>query len=151
MESRIEPSFSDGLAGAQELSHLQDKRRAMTSGVFITPEDIEWRSPSQVTQLLSDIPGLTLSSYRIRGRVVDPRTAVFGQRGCQYQTFVDGIRVNPVPRDMDSVVFINDVIPMADIAAIEVYACGNSAPPRFAALNGNCGVLVIWSRRPGRR
>jgi hypothetical protein len=69
------------------------------------------------------------------------------------EIYVDGVRFYttkwpPDPRfDSDhGDQYINDQIPTSTIAAIEVYPRAVGAPPKYQSLNGNCGVILIWTR-----
>jgi len=67
--------------------------------------------------------------------------------------YVDNIRFYttkwpPDPRtdDMSRYEFIDDLISTNTVAAIEVYPTAVNAPPRYQTLNGNCGVILIWTK-----
>lgn len=134
-----------GLAMTGFYSRLTDQEHGTNSGVFITPEEIERRAPAQVSQLLSAVQGVRLG----RGRR-DSRLVVYGQRGCQFATYLDGVPMNRYASVRgDTLVFIDDVVSASDLAAVEVYTRGTKAPSQFQSLNGSCGVLLLWTKRGG--
>jgi hypothetical protein len=42
--------------------------------------------------------------------------------------------------------FVNEMVVPSSVAAMEVYPRGTGAPPEFQPMNGNCGVVLIWTR-----
>jgi hypothetical protein len=42
--------------------------------------------------------------------------------------------------------FVNEMVVPSSVAAMEVYPRGTGAPPEFQPMNGNCGVVLIWTK-----
>ena len=160
---RASSRSTDRLRGFED--RLLQRSRGAISGSFVTAAQIEQRSPTQVTQMLIDIPGITIE--RVHPNF--PRYAIFGRSSllssasdnfrCPANVYLDGTRVQ---QGGDAVmvkgewvgqeqgVSIDDLISPGAIAGIEVYRVGNQAPPEFQALNGTCAVVVIWSKNTAK-
>ncbi len=41
---------------------------------------------------------------------------------------------------------IDEFVSLDKIAAVEVYARANLAPPEYATMDGGCGVVAIWTK-----
>ena len=134
-------------------SRLQDHDHGANTGVFITPEELEFRHPLALSQVLQGIQGLVISRAIGTVGVKGPNAGkmiAYGQRGCQMETYIDGARTNIHLTTMtDTMNYIDDLLPAMDIGAIEVYNRGTKAPSRFQTLNGSCGVILIWTKRGG--
>lgn len=145
---------------------MADRENGVNSGHFITGEDIERRLfPPRFTSLLDGIPSVRVSMS------FDGLKVPLGSQdgGCILTTYLDGIRLPlypqqklsqatgfyssgrggstkaplPTRKDSDS---IDDMIKTSAVAGVEVYTRGTQAPPEYSSLNGNCGVILIWTR-----
>jgi len=117
------------------------RRQARGSGLFITRADIEARSPTRLSDLMRQFPGI-----RYVGRpgglmgIRFPSTSM-ARRDCPPQYWIDGRRVSN---------FELDEMTPGDIEGIELYSGPSSTPTQFATNDGKtCGTVVIWSRPPG--
>jgi hypothetical protein len=110
-----------------------EERRHTGRGVYITREQIEGRAAVQLSDLLTNISGVTVERDDYGNHVY-----VWIGRGyfrCEPILFIDGS-----PR---GVVNINDYRP-GQVEAIEVYTRASAAPPGYRM--GRCGSLIIWTR-----
>lgn len=126
---------------------LEDRRRGVNSGWFLTPEDLARRQATHATNLLRSIPGVQIRRFFLSGYEWD---ALVDSRNCPLTVYLDGIRLGPpsrlgtalgnpgIPAEIDA------VIPPSEIAGVEVYT--RSAPTGYEMLNGNCGVAMFWTR-----
>jgi len=124
------------------------------SGIFLTPEYIEKRRPSKVTDLFYAMPGTRVVEG---GGGVGPRVVYFrtGERFsgiCWPMIYIDrhlasigGLGGGADPSALDSRLHPNDV------SAIEVYRGAAEVPPEFNGANAGCGVVVVWTHRGGGR
>jgi hypothetical protein len=126
---------------------MKDAERGIARGYFITPEDIDKRKPTWITQMVQDLP-----SIRVCRRVSiicldgDPKGAVIlGPEGCLMTVYLDNIRVigSRTRRAEDP---INLLALPTSVAGIEVYPRSVSAPPQYLSMNGTCGVVLIWTK-----
>ena len=125
---------------------MTDREKGINSGHFITAEDIEKRNfPRRFTMLLEEIP-----SVRIRN--VSCSMAPTGTGGCVMTTYLDGARLVAYPeqsltgRSRAVGGGLDGLIGTGSVAGVEVYSRGSQAPPEYQALNGSCGVILIWTR-----
>jgi hypothetical protein len=52
-----------------------------------------------------------------------------------------GIRPSDLERDL-----VNELALPGHVAGMEIYPRGVGAPPEFQSLNGDCGVVLIWTK-----
>jgi hypothetical protein len=116
---------------------LRESTRGASTGRFVTPEEIERRRPVRATALLEGMSG-------VKVLLINPKQyAVFGTNNCPMTVFLDGVRLSSLASKTATP--FDDFIPSTSLAGMEVYARAN-APVEFQALNGTCGVVVIWSK-----
>ena len=118
---------------------LKDSERGFTRGHYITPEDIAFRKPHLVTQLIEGIPSVRIKhSPNARGDRIE------GTNGCPMTVYLDRVRIVGKLNGRDDLV--NEIVQITHVAAIEVYSRPLAAPPEYQALNGTCGVVLIWTK-----
>lgn len=106
-------------------------------GHFLTPADLESGTGRLLVDRLAKIPGV---------RVLRDKVFLFSRRGslCVPPVYLDGTKVTWVAGDVET------LIGLEDVEAVEVYRGILETPPRFGGmLTGECGALVIWTRRRG--
>lgn len=130
---------------------MADVERGINRGWFITPEELDLRKPLGVTQAVEGLP-------RVRTQpvfVTPVRRAVPGNhnlriedaRGCPLTVFLDRMVIQPTRwrgRLVDET--INTLITVTSVAGIEVYPSYFGAPPEYRAVDGTCGVVLIWTK-----
>jgi hypothetical protein len=134
------------------------KERVETgNGYYITRADVEARRPMYTTDLLRDVPGLTLIGS---GSGLHPMVSVSGRStttqmggNCPTQIWIDGFLLNRrtiggagPTQDFR----IDDAVSPGSIEGIEVYRGLSSVPAEFLNEDARCGVIAIWTRRGGR-
>jgi hypothetical protein len=135
---------------------MKENERGINHGYFITPEDLEFRKPNRITQMVEGIPGVYLrnSGKMIVGAPCPELTpaCVPVSRGlyrCVMTVYLDrvrvvgrlGIRPSDLERDL-----VNELALPGHVAGMEIYPRGVGAPPEFQSLNGDCGVVLIWTK-----
>ncbi len=154
-----------------ELTGFYDRQRS-DFGHYITPEAIERRRATRVTELLAPLPGVrVVSSGNVGSRYVQLRGSHLSQGGlCRPRVFVDGLIYNRGDSRMRGVddwgrpesgdagdtlgtntfyeLNIDDIAHPSSIAGIEVYRSGTQVPVRFGggSIETQCGVIVIWTK-----
>jgi hypothetical protein len=128
-----------------------DFRRERGLGVHITREQIEQRSPANVTDMLLELPGVRAERSGVRasgGRQIYMGRALAGPGGgdCPAQVWVDGVLMTRVGRAGGDVA-IDDVVRPLDVEVIEVFRGLGTVPPEFLNPYARCGVVAIWTRR----
>jgi hypothetical protein len=106
-------------------------RRAKGFGRFVTQEEIATRNPPALSGMLA---GTGVRVGCRRGVCVPTRV---GSRACPLAVFLDGVWV----REFDL-----DWVPPDDVAGIEIYK-GAQVPTEFARHAGDCGAVLVWTRR----
>jgi hypothetical protein len=118
-------------------------------GTFITREDIERRNPSQITDLLADVPGVRLSAGGIgaNSRLVSmTRATSFSGGRCPVQVWIDGMLAT---RGQTEGVPLDDLATPTILEGIEIYRGASTIPPEFISPESRCGVIALWTRRGG--
>jgi hypothetical protein len=146
------------------------ERQKSNFGHFVTPDAIDRRQASRVTDLLTVIPGVQLfvsgggsagaAQVGLRGSSVTDGAL------CRPRVFVDGVmyargdsrpvRVRPSTATeqedleirMDRSFSLDDIGHPSTIAAVEVYRSATQVPVQFGGTSAEtlCGVIVIWTR-----
>jgi hypothetical protein len=139
---------------------MRDHDKGINHGYFITPEDLELRKPNVITQMVEGLPGVYLRNRSARGGsmiVGSPCSELTpscvpvgaGLYRCVMTVYLDGIRVVGrlaiSPADIEKEL-VNELALPNTVAGMEVYPRGVGAPPEFQPMNGNCGVVLIWTK-----
>lgn len=133
---------------------MKDAERGINHGYFVTPEDLEFRKPNQITQMVEGFPSVYMT------RTADPKkdiiaggpcagankcVLVAGFPRCAMTVYVDRIRIAGKPGNgRDD--FVNELVVPTHVAAMEIYPRGIGAPPEYQSMNGSCGVVLIWTK-----
>ena len=124
--------------------------RAATSsfGVFVTAQELEAKSPRWMSDALRDVPGV---------RVIPQGTGRLGQlelRQCAPMVYLDAIPLTHIMNRRSASALgeayeaINLVHP-SSVEIIEVYRGASELPAEFGGSSGQCGAIVIWTKRGG--
>jgi hypothetical protein len=107
-------------------------------GRFLTPSDIDKATALRPSELLFNIPRVSLVDDGGRGnRIV--MSAPMGD--CSPPLYVDGVLVSRAASDMD-------LPPVLTIEAIEVYRGASEVPLQWGGtMAQGCGVIVVWTKR----
>jgi hypothetical protein len=121
------------------------QRRRSGDGVFLDRSEIEKRHPRTLTDLLRSIPGIRIVVTERGNRYVSSHFRRFVEKAagpesamCDIMFYVDG---QPFPMEAGDA---EVRLPVAEIAAMEVYLSAGSVPRQFAGANAACGVIMIW-------
>lgn len=116
---------------------LRDAERGINHGWFITPEEIERRKASNTAQMADGFP--TVHVYKSgRGPMWD---RILGSRNCVMTVYLDNIRILQSADE-----FVNQRVPISNVAAMEIYPRAIGAPPQYQQDGGTCGIVLIWSK-----
>lgn len=127
---------------------LQDagfyERREDGWGKFLDREDIETRTPSEMTDLFTGLPGVTVEASGTQRRVV-LRSGRFSLSDgyCYPRVFLDDLLVHDGGTEAAG---IDDLVNPDAVAGIEVYPSSAGLPARYS-MSAGCGVILIWTRR----
>lgn len=151
----------DNLARQGFYDRMRDADRGLTTGYFVTPEDIEARHALKSSQFLEGVPGVKLlgtgggnqipvglndcamTIYLDGARLLlDNQSAGGGSSGMSIQRTREGGRGGKVTPGES----FDGIIGSSSVAGIEIYPRGTRAPARYQTLNGTCGIIVVWTR-----
>ena len=110
-------------------------RKRAGVGRFMVRAEIERRQPRTVSAIFRNLPGFRVNTANARSRIQGTRGG-----GCMTY-FIDNSRYRPVlGTDID------DMLPVSEVAAIEVYTIGTTPSEYSTADRGLCSTVVIWTR-----
>lgn len=118
---------------------MKDAERGINHGYFVTPEDIERRRPNWISQMAQNLPSVRVLQ---RGRPLDD--VIAGSGNCKMTVYLDNIRIVGRLNGRDDK--LNEMVTITSVAGMEIYPRAVSAPPQYQALNGTCGVVLIWTK-----
>ena len=113
------------------------RRMQQGLGRFFTPADIEKSAAVYTQDLFYGIPGV---------RVIDDRLQIrSAARFCSPQIWVDGL-----PQSFGPDLPLNFIVPLEDLAALEVYRRATEVPLQYAGAGAGCGVILFWTKTARR-
>ncbi len=140
-------------------------RATSNPGLFIRRDDIEAVAPARTSDLLERAPGVRVwrdyTAGGFRRRIVFTRLTLSNGERCFPSVYVDGemTRIGgsreeteaPAIEGIDvmkgeDVPSIDELVPPAEIEAVEMYMTPGQVPRQFTGLGTRCGVIVIWTR-----
>jgi hypothetical protein len=122
------------------------RQKGTLSAVFIAPEEIEFRHPDRITNMLYGLNGVQMMRTRSGGLAAfSPGSGLPGT--CPMAIVIDGVQ-QYAPKG--SAVAIDRLLDADDVAAIEVYARGGNMPSSLHVNDTVCGAILFWtgSRKP---
>jgi hypothetical protein len=108
-------------------------------GTLMSGATVRERAPIFLTDALRSIVGVRVIPVGGYGQRVLMRG--IGGRECSPVVFVDGARVS-----FGGGLFIDDFLPLDQVAAMEVYSRSAHAPAQYSDPLGGCGSIVLWSK-----
>ncbi|HEX2206605.1 MAG TPA: carboxypeptidase-like regulatory domain-containing protein, partial [Longimicrobium sp.] len=113
-------------------------RRGRGFGRFVGPEQIERIRPFYTTDVLQQVPFVTVTGGVRRSVLLSDRRG--GQ--CTPTVFIDRTRYR-IGEDFN----LDQMVAGTRVLAVEVYPTPTGLPAEFSVLdNYRCGVIVIWTR-----
>lgn len=112
--------------------------RRVGVGRFITRDAIDARNPLDMSDMLRELPRVTVNRARGTGAYVTMRA---GRGECTPALYVDGVRTNRRER-----AFIDEIVRPMDVEGVEVYVGMAQLPGSYHDEN-LCGVVLVWTRR----
>lgn len=106
-------------------------------GHFLTREDFEARAQMPLGWAMSGVPGVNVRRSG-SGTTISFRRAPCGTP----VVYLDGVKFQLGARGLDE-------FNTSEIEAVELYAGAAQIPGQFGGSDAQCGVVVIWTRRPG--
>ncbi|HEV8409608.1 MAG TPA: carboxypeptidase-like regulatory domain-containing protein [Gemmatimonadaceae bacterium] len=141
--STIVVSGERAIKSPLELSGFYDRwqmrQKGALSAVFIGPEELEFRHPSKVSDMLYGLNGVKMVRDK-HGNANPYSTQIATMLGtmCRMAILIDGHEMPPgAPLDQ----YVNGTEAMA----IEIYARGGNTPISMQAKDNMCGIVAIWT------
>jgi hypothetical protein len=134
-----------------------ERRKHLGFGVFVSRDDIRASGSSEISEVLTRVPGIALVRSQTDAHTVNAyskhslgaTTPIRTGRGrrvtttvtsCPMTLFLDGkIHRHPIAG-------VN-VLPAHEIEVIEIYRGLAEVPAEFAGEHARCGVIAIWTTR----
>ncbi len=126
------------------------RQKGLLSATFIGPEELEFRHPDNITNMLRGLLGVRMKPVGGLGELFQVVLSAETDQNCQMAIVLDGQQIYPedVPHTGIPplrVVYINRVIVADQIMAIEVYARGGNMPIGLQVNDTRCGVIAFWT------
>ncbi|HSJ24611.1 MAG TPA: carboxypeptidase regulatory-like domain-containing protein [Longimicrobiales bacterium] len=112
--------------------------RRVGVGRFITRDAIDARNPLDMSDMLRELPRVTVNRARGTGAFVTMRA---GRGECTPALYVDGVRTNRRER-----AYVDEIVRPMDVEGVEVYVGLAQLPGSYHDEN-MCGVVLVWTRR----
>ena len=123
---------------------MEDAERGINHGYFITPEDLERKKPTWISQMADGFPTVRVTSGNGRGRRHPLGDVIEGTNNCKMTVYLDNIRIVGRLNGRDDLV--NQMVLPSHVAGMEIYPRAVGAPPQYQSQNGTCGVVLIWTK-----
>jgi hypothetical protein len=112
------------------------------AGRYITADEIARRQPTQLSDVLRTIPGLTVKMNGLDPEIVSTRGGGLTNQGC-VTYFVDGMKFEGGGLGGDPNAFVNP----REVAGIEIYQ-PTMVPGQFIDPSGAaCTTIVVWTKQ----
>lgn len=121
------------------------RMRGSGMGRFLRADQIARYSPINLSDLFRTLPGFVGDGSLTMKSNFSDGGGNFGV-SCTPEVYVDG---NYLPGITASE--IDGLIPVENVAGIEVYSAGSPKPAQFESGMSGCGALVIWQKPPLER
>ncbi|SDF13234.1 TonB-dependent receptor plug domain-containing protein [Sporomusa acidovorans] len=105
----------------------------------ITAKDIEAKGARNLTEVLEDVPGLNLHSGRKGNTAIDIR----GLSSSEVKIYIDGVLINPLAKMTSSAAMDTSMIPVNNIAKIEII---KGPAPVIYGSDAKGGVILITTK-----
>ena len=128
------------------LNGFYERQRRNAFGRYIDEEEIERKRPVTVEQLLRGRVGVQVE------RVVEKGSTVVTLRGFDITPCLANIFVDGLPFAQGGGFDLEDLVPIGQLAAVEIYPDATSPPFEFMNASNHCGSVVFWTRpiRPAK-
>lgn len=115
-----------------------DFQRSIGLGRFWDRSEIEATGAFAITDVLSRLPGVSVSGRNITLNALNP--------GCARRSpliYLDGVRFDLAGEPLST------LVPVFQVEVLEVYRRASEVPGEFGGSDAQCGVIAIWTRRGG--
>jgi hypothetical protein len=152
IETRAAPAAPRGI-GIEAF----EERRRLGFGKFIDSSELRRSGNRRLSDILRGVPGLRMMYYLedpskpwiFEWRAVAGRKQSPGGEPCWMSVVFDGspiYRSGSLSRPPD---FHRDFYEVSGLQAVEVYRSPAEVPQEYGGASEQCGLILLWSRRPG--
>lgn len=126
-------------------------RQLVSTGFFLTPEQVERRHPIRASDLLQAVPGVRYTESSENAGLGGYPLFAWAERSrpdgkpCFPRIIVDGMTVEYGGTAVAPSQGFNEIVRASEIVAMEIYRSPTEFPAQFGGLVA-CGVIVIWTR-----
>ncbi len=116
-------------------------------GSFIDRAAIEDRTPAQMTDLFTRIPGAEVvpdPDNPLERYIVLRGGRSSSTERCYPRVLLDGVLTS---RGGSEPAVVNHLIDPSAVSGVEVFPTSSGLPPQYAGTGASCGVILIWTRR----
>ncbi|MEO8336998.1 MAG: carboxypeptidase regulatory-like domain-containing protein [bacterium] len=131
-------------------SEFEARRAAHTAAASITREDIEKRNPTEIWQMITNVPAMKIADrdgdvVAVSTRALRP--SILTDKPCYMAVMVDGFML-PMENGGKDHINLKDLPVPADIHGVEVFAGPAAIPPQYGGSGAGkmCGLIAIWTR-----
>lgn len=128
-----------GRAVDAAVTDFERRWRGGGGGTLLSGTQVRERAVRFVTDAMRSMNGVRVVPVDGYGDMVLMRSIAGGN--CTPVVFVDGSRLS-----VSSGWAIDDFLPLAQVAAMEVYPRSSYAPAQYSDPTGGCGSIVLWSK-----
>ena len=121
-------------------------RQSEGFGEFIDREDIEFRGPSEMTDMFQGLPGVLVHADGIDKWVVlrSGRIGDLDGNYCYPRVYLDDILFHMGGAEPAG---IDHLLTPGVVAGVEIYPSTAGMPAQYSSTGASCGVILIWTRR----
>jgi hypothetical protein len=114
------------------------------TAAFFEKSDIERRRPRRISQLIEEVPGVTIDCRGTSSQSRDCDVVIRKNGFCQRaDVFIDGMHVVSSEKGFHDP--LDAYVLPSEVAAVEVYTGPAGLPAEFSGSTGQCGTVVIWT------
>jgi hypothetical protein len=133
-----------------------ERQKGLLSAVFIGPEELEFRHPDEISAVLRGLNGVDIKLYNGPGALSGGHRLMamsMDAPNCPMAIVIDGKQhypdivpgTGPPHGDPVYATFLDQIIPVSEIMAIEVYPRGGNMPISLQVDDNRCGVIAFWT------
>lgn len=133
------------------------ERMKMGFGRFYESAELRELEHVNLSDVLRRKGGIGITQLGFNGPMIAMHPTSRNKEGfldCVSSVYIDGVRIfaggktdQMSPSEMERIPDLRRYIPVGDVEAIEVYRSSAQIPIQFGGSTGQCGAVVLWTRR----
>ncbi len=128
-----------------------ERQKGLLSATFIGPEELEFRHPDRITAVLRGLNGVDIKTLLVGENPTYMIAMSSEVPNCPMAVVIDGKQHYPDPIATGPrgtplyAVLLDQIIPVSEIMAIEIYPRGGNMPISLQVDDTRCGVIAFWT------